>query len=150
MIWRLFFLSQNLRVTYVLWFFKMFYQWLILDLEKEAGTQYRQMLEKPLPSNTLWNAAISAIENLHCDFIEDSFSLPLAFGVKSVIILMKNYIHQSKHNKRVFIVPNLRCSEFLRFCPVDPNGNISSRRTQLLIESGICSDPQVIFSDFHL
>lgn len=43
----------------------------------------------------------------------------------------------------------LRCCELLRFGPVDPNGNIPGGRAQLLIKSGVSSDPQVILRDLH-
>lgn len=38
----------------------------------------------------------------------------------------------------------------MRFSPVDANWDLSAGRAQLLEETSVCPDPQVILSDFHL
>lgn len=61
---------------------------------------------------------------------------PLHFAVKPT----------EKHSE----LTHLGCCKLLGLCPVDSNWNVSCRGTKLLIQSGICPNPQILFCDLHL
>lgn len=52
--------------------------------------------------------------------------------------------------KPVRAAADLRDWKLMSLCPVDADGNVSIGGAQLLIESAVGADPQVILCDFHL